>query len=66
MTHQVPLVIEKWIIEAHIVDTFIGYGVFCRKTLTIGMISLINRLVMKMSDRQFNLLVMYDCSLHTT
>ena len=64
MTHQVPLIIEIRVVESHVIET-VWNGVFCGKTLTTGMISLVNRFVVEMSNGQFNLFVVYDCSLLT-
>ena len=63
-THQVPLVIEIRITELQVIH--VRDRVLCGKTLTISMISLIDGFVVKMSNRQFNLFVMYYFSLVTT
>ena len=66
-THQVPLVIEEWIIEAHIIVCIYARDcVFCGDALTAGVISLINGLVVEVSDWKLNLFVVDYGPLCTT
>jgi len=66
-THQVPLVIEEWIVESHVIWSIDARdGVFRGDALTIGVVSLINGFIVEVSDRKLNLFVMNDGSLCTT